>query len=163
MAFGTDFWVLLFMSEDMNDFKTYKITSQEKQGIISAIRDELEKDGRIVFAYVYGSFVDPEMEFFRDIDIGIYVKDYRKEDWEKYELKLPIELEKKLSYKYPLDVKLLNNAEVIFAHNVICGILLLNKDEDIWADYVVYIAKRYNDFYPFWLHYMKEAVLSEDR
>jgi predicted nucleotidyltransferase len=146
----------------MNSFKTYTILIEDKERLISIIKSELLKHEEIVFAYIYGSFVDPEMRFFRDIDIGIYVSNYKKEDFGKYELILPIELEKSLNYKYPVDVKLLNNAETIFSYRVICGELLFTRDEDIWADYVVYISKRYADFYPFWLHYMKEAVLSED-
>lgn len=146
----------------MNDFKTYTLMPDEKQEIMSIIKAELQSDEGIIFAYIYGSFIDHETPFFRDIDIGIYVNNYKKEDWDRYELILPIELEKSLNYKYPVDVKLLNNAEVIFSYRVICGELLFTRDEDIWADYVVYISKRYADFYPFWLHYMKEAVLSED-
>lgn len=146
----------------MDEFKTYTVTPNDKQKIINIIKTELQGDERILFAYIYGSFVDPEMPFFRDIDVGIYVSNYKKEDWDKYEISLPIELEKALSYKYPVDVKLLNNAEVIFSYKVINGLLLFTRDEDLWANYVVYISKRYADFYPFWLYYVKEAVLSED-
>ncbi|MFN3480127.1 MAG: nucleotidyltransferase domain-containing protein [Thermodesulfovibrionales bacterium] len=145
----------------MDDFKTYSLTPKEKKEIRSIIKAELQKDERIVFAYIYGSFVDPEMPFFRDIDIGVYVSNYRNEEWDRYELSLPLELEKALNYRYPIDVKVLNNAEVIFSYRVISGRLLFLRDEDLWTDYVVYISKRYADFYPFWLHYMKEDVLSE--
>ncbi len=89
-------------------------------------------------------------------------KDKDKKTRKRYELILPLELKKSLYYKYPIDVKVLNNAEVIFSHKVINGLLLFTRDEDVWADYVVYVGKRYADFYPFWLHYMKEAVLSEN-
>jgi predicted nucleotidyltransferase len=146
----------------MNSFKAYTIPIEDKERLISIIKSELLKHEEIVFAYIYGSFIDREMPFFRDIDVGIYVSNYKKQDWDKYEIILPIDMEKSLNYKYPVDVKLLNNAETIFSYRVICGELLFTRDEDIWADYVVYISKRYADFYPFWLHYMKEAVLSED-
>ncbi len=146
----------------MNDLKTYTVSNEDREALISLIKHELLAHDEILFAYIYGSFVDPDVPFFRDIDIGIYVNNYKNEDWERSELILPLELEKSLNYKYPIDVKVLNNAEIIFSNRVICGRLLFARDEDIWTDYVVYISKRYADFYPFWPRYMKEAVLSED-
>lgn len=57
----------------MNDFKTYTINPEEKDKTISTIKSALLKHDEILFAYIYGSFVDPEMSCFRDIDVGIYV------------------------------------------------------------------------------------------
>lgn len=57
----------------MYDFKTYTVSPEEKQGLISAIKTELEARAEVSFAYIFGSFVDPEMPFFRDIDIGVYL------------------------------------------------------------------------------------------
>lgn len=56
----------------MNDFKTYTVSAEEKQGLISAIKTELEARAEVSFAYIFGSFVAPEMPFFRDIDLGVY-------------------------------------------------------------------------------------------
>jgi len=44
----------------------------EKEIIFNLIKEILTQDRRLVFAYVYGSFVKEET--FRDVDIGIYVK-----------------------------------------------------------------------------------------
>ena len=44
----------------------------EKNIIFELIKDVLIKDDRLVFAYVYGSFVKDEL--CRDIDIGVFVK-----------------------------------------------------------------------------------------
>lgn len=43
----------------------------KKEKIINLIKNLLKKDERIVFAYLYGSFITDEN--FRDIDIGVYV------------------------------------------------------------------------------------------
>lgn len=69
----------------MSDLKTYAITEGEKKDIISAVAPFLKRDERIIFAYIFGSFVDPEMPFFRDIDIGVYVSDYSEGDLETHE------------------------------------------------------------------------------
>jgi predicted nucleotidyltransferase len=53
--------------------KQQKVTSSmERQRILSLIKEVLARDGRTIFAYAYGSFVKEEL--FRDIDIGVYIK-----------------------------------------------------------------------------------------
>lgn len=142
----------------MNDFKTFAITPEEKNEIISLITSFLEKQEEIVFAYIFGSFVDHESSFFRDIDIGIYVKDYKDSDWYKYKIELPGELEKTLEYKYPIDVSVINRADIFLIKNIIQGELLFTKDEDLWADFVVYHGKVYAGEAEQLLRYMKEAI-----
>lgn len=95
----------------MNSIKTYSLTQDEK----------------IIFAYVYGSFVDQEMPFFKDIEVGIYIKNYKEEDWQKYELTLPYEIERILQFRFPVDVKVLNDKNVIFSYNVIRGSFSLQR------------------------------------
>ncbi|MGB9714818.1 MAG: hypothetical protein ACPL1G_00170 [Thermodesulfovibrionales bacterium] len=51
----------------------YRITINNKKEITDNIKYSLEKYPEIIFTYIFGSFVDPEMPFFRDIDVGIYV------------------------------------------------------------------------------------------
>ncbi|MEW6419184.1 MAG: nucleotidyltransferase domain-containing protein [Nitrospirota bacterium] len=144
----------------MNSFKTYSLLTDEKQKITHLVKAELKKHNEIVFAYIYGSFVDPEMPFFRDIDIGIYLKDYKDTEQLKYEIELSLELEKCLHYKYPVDLRVINGSNILFMHNVVQGELLFISDEDLWTDFIVYIGKLYGDSGLRFLHYMKEAVTS---
>lgn len=44
----------------------------EKSIILNLMKEVLTQERRLVFAYAYGSFVKEET--FRDIDIGIYLK-----------------------------------------------------------------------------------------
>jgi predicted nucleotidyltransferase len=44
----------------------------EREKLFNLIRKVLMQDGRAVFAYAYGSFARGES--FRDIDIGVHVK-----------------------------------------------------------------------------------------
>jgi predicted nucleotidyltransferase len=45
----------------------------EKEKLLKLLKEVLVKDERVIFAYIYGSFV--KEQFFRDIDIRIYIKD----------------------------------------------------------------------------------------
>lgn len=84
----------------MNDFKTYRITSDEKQKIISAIRSFLERH----------------------------------------------------------DLNVINRADLFLIKDVIQGELLFTKDENLWADLVVYHGKLYAGEGKQLLHHMKEAI-----
>lgn len=135
--------------------KREQISEEEKKKLIEIIKKRLEDDERISFVYLYGSFF--EENAFRDIDIGIYIKDPKDDDWKYYELVLPTEIEKELPFKYSIDCRLLNNAELLFSRNVVKGMPILVKDEEEWEDYVIRILKAFADFYPFWRYYLKEV------
>src|SRR3989338_1521114 len=120
----------------MNSINVYRFAKDDKEKIISIIKSEIENYEDILFAYLYGSLVDHEMPFVRDIekrlkDEGFYI---------------------------PVDVKVINMSDVLYVHDVIRGRLLFVKDESLWADFVVEVSKKYNDFYPLWDHFMKEAL-----
>lgn len=143
----------------MNDFNVYKITINNKKEITNNIKYSLEKYPEIIFAYIFGSFVEPEMPFFRDIDIGVYIKDYKESDWHRYEIELPRQLEKQLKYKYPLDLTVINTADILLVKNIIQGELLFVRDENLWADFVTYHAKFYATEGDRLFYYMKEAII----
>ncbi len=145
----------------MNDFKTYKVSNKEKQRVISILKSGLESHDKINFAYIYGSFVDPEMDFFRDIDIGIYVDNFKDSDWWDYEISLVIELDRLLNYKYPVDLRVINKSNVLFLHSVIQGELIILKDEDLWSDFVVSVSLKYNDIVPLFYNYCREAYIEK--
>ena len=44
-----------------------------REPVIAALRSVVEQDHRLVFAYIYGSFIRGEA--FRDVDVGIYLRD----------------------------------------------------------------------------------------
>ncbi len=54
----------------MMNIKTYTISLTEKEALISIIEKALSAYQEIHFAYVFGSFIDPENQFFSDIDKG---------------------------------------------------------------------------------------------
>lgn len=146
------------LREDTKDdkFKVFSLSQSEKEALLEQIRRELLEDKNILFAYVYGSLIDEP--FFRDIDIAVYLKDYNENSWKDYELNLAIELEKKLGFNYPIDLRILNDAQILYSYRVINGKLLFSTDEEIWSDYVIRTLKLHDDFYPFWYAHMIELI-----
>lgn len=130
----------------MNNFKTYKLSWDEKEGITSAIKVKLEKQREIIFAYIFGSFIDPEMQFFRDIDIGIYVDtdSLQQEQFINYALSLSLELESLLK-KYPVDVIIINDAPLNLKFRITQGELLFTRDERLWTDFSTKTWSLYHD------------------
>ncbi len=130
----------------MNDFMTYKIASGKKEEIVSVFKDKLEKYNEIIFAYIFGSFIDNEMPFFRDIDIGVYVNEnvILQKQFIDYAMNLSLELES-LFKKYPVDVVVMNNAPLSLLSKITQGELLFVRDERLWIDFVTKMWSLYHD------------------
>jgi predicted nucleotidyltransferase len=130
----------------MNGIQTYIVLPEDKEALISLIKHELLAHDEILFAYIYGSFVDHEMPFFRDIDIGIYIDErvVPSNKFMDYSINLSIELESALK-KYPVDAVILNNAPLSLAFRITQGQLLFMKDEDKWIDFVTRVWSMHHD------------------
>lgn len=143
----------------MNDFKTYTISAEDKDKTISAIKSLLLKHEEIGFAYIYGSFVDHEMPFFRDIDIGIYLDEnaISAKQFMDYSINLSLELESALK-KYPVDVVILDNAPLNLVFKITQCELLFIRDEDLWTDFVTKAWSLYNDHAITSRHILEEII-----
>ncbi|MGB9856980.1 MAG: type VII toxin-antitoxin system MntA family adenylyltransferase antitoxin [Dictyoglomaceae bacterium] len=125
----------------------------KKGEIVRVISDILSKRDEILFAYIFGSFI--VQEDYKDIDIGIYLKNFEDIDPLKYELSLERELEDKV--KIPFDVRVINNAPLGFIYNVIKEkIIVLDRDDDFRADFESIILREYFDYKHLIMEYLKE-------
>ena len=121
----------------------------EKQKVFDLIRDVLLQDGRVGFAYVYGSFVSEES--FRDIDIGIYLKKPEENPFIitsdiKTRLSLLARKENLTFTADQFDVRVINNAPFTFLKRVFKeGVLLLDLDPDLRTDLVEYVSLKYRE------------------
>ncbi len=143
----------------MNDLKTYTINAEDKGKTISAIKSALLQHEEIRFAYIYGSFVDPEMPFFRDIDVGIYVDEniISPKQFMNYSINLSLEIESTIK-KYPVDVVVLNNAPLSLAFRITQGELLFIRDENLWTDFATKTWSLYNDHAITSRHTLEEII-----
>ncbi len=123
--------------------KSYSFSQDEKQGIIKRIDDDLQPRAEIVFAYVYGSFVEVTDTPIHDIDVGVYVTGIKKEASAQYAVDMAQTLGRKA--KLPVDVFVLNFAPLSFLYHVFRGSLLFTRDEDIRTQIVEDTVRRYLD------------------
>ena len=137
----------------MSELKRFTIDQQQKILIKEKIKKSLADKEDIIFAYVFGSFIDYLP--FRDIDIGIYSNNFHKENQVNKEIEISLELEQLV--QFPVDVHILNHAPLYFKFSVIHGELLLVKDEDYWADCVDIITRKYLDEKPLREQFLQEA------
>jgi predicted nucleotidyltransferase len=120
-----------------------------KQRLVSAI----EAEGRILFAYLHGSYgIFP----FRDIDIGAYCAIPKDEVFD-FELEMSPKLE--IISGYPVDFKVINYAPLGFQFSVINeGALLFERDRATRLNFLEEIGMRYMDYFELSKSYFKELM-----
>ncbi len=132
----------------------HKLAPSKKEVLINKLSSHLSGYKQISSAYIFGSFIQPDV--FSDIDIGILANG-KIEPALDFELKLEIELEDLI--RYPVDVRILNNAPLSFSHNVIRhGMIIIDRDQNFRADFTGYILKQYFDFAPYRKRYLMEVM-----
>ena len=126
-----------------------------KKEIIKKIREHLSLRKEILFAYLYGSFL--EGKDFKDIDVGIYLDEEKltKIDSIDYEITLSLSLQKEI--KIPFDVKIINLAPLSFKYHVTLGYLLFCRDEAKREEFLCHTWMLYFDFLPAAKNYLREV------
>ncbi len=121
----------------------------DKEKLLNLLKKVLAEDERVIFAYVYGSFVKEQS--FRDIDIGIYVKNFEENPFVvSSDLKTQLSSETKRENMDftadPFDVKIINHAPFTFLKRVFKeGILLIDHDPELRTDLVEYVSSKYRE------------------
>ncbi|TYT20334.1 nucleotidyltransferase domain-containing protein [Dictyoglomus thermophilum] len=124
-----------------------------KDKIIEAIKNELEKRENVLFAYIFGSFVNSEE--YNDIDVAIYVSNFDREKVLDMEFELERILEDKV--KKPFDVRIINEAPLGFVYNVLRNkIIVLDRDSLLRSDFESLIFRKYFDYQHLIEEYLKE-------
>ena len=126
-----------------------------REQIVVKVKEELQKRSEIVFAYLFGSFVD-EQEF-RDVDVALYVrKGSIPDDGVWYSIRLSLDLEKAIGHS--VDVIIMNTAPDHLIHRISKGQVLLDRDEDLRTDFVTAAWKRYFDIQPKRLQALRDIL-----
>ena len=135
--------------------KTRRLSESEKEILIGEISSALGAREHIQFAYIFGSFVSDEA--FKDIDIGIFVSGDKTESPLEFEIKVERELEGLMHV--PVDVRVLNNAPLSFVYNVLkAGVVALDRDPNLRADFEGLVFKKYFDFRHLRSEYLREIT-----
>ncbi|MCS7364696.1 MAG: nucleotidyltransferase domain-containing protein [archaeon GB-1867-035] len=123
-----------------HEFKFYEFKGNEKAELIAKLEEILLNDDEIIFAYLYGSFIE-EREF-RDIDLAIWLKNPKKAF--QYTVNISTKLQIKLNI--PIDIHILNEAPLPFKYYVFtCGKLIHSKNEGFRIEIVNQTLRMYFD------------------
>lgn len=133
----------------------HKLKKSEKDKIIKEISSYFfQRHDEILTVYIFGSFI--LRRSFSDIDIGIITVIDLSHPLE-FELELESQLEKII--KYPVDIRILNQAPISFSQNVFrTGRIILDSNPNMRADFEGRILKQYFDFAPFRQRYLQEVA-----
>jgi predicted nucleotidyltransferase len=121
----------------------------DKEKMLILLRKALTQDERVVFAYVYGSFVKEQS--FRDIDVGIYLKSSEENPFVisseiKTQLSCIFKKEKIDLTADQFDIQIINHAPFTFLKRVFKeGILLIDHDPELRTDVVEYVSSKYRE------------------
>jgi len=144
--------------EKSDKIKRYSIDEFNFQIVCNQLTRILQNDKNIVFAFLFGSFLDKSN--FGDIDVAIYLDHICENDLISTEIKLQELLKKNTCY--PVDVRILNHAPPPFCYSVIKKrIILIDNNEDKRVDFEMMTYKLYFDFLPFRQQYFREALFNE--
>lgn len=108
---------------------------------IEKCKDILIEYENIIFAYIFGSYVQGKIREDSDIDIAIYLED--NIDTETY---LEIKMDLTKICKRQIDLIMLNNATPLLKYEIYKNnILLFSRDKSIETNYKVRTLFEYND------------------
>ena len=122
----------------------FTLTPQEREAVSAILTLILGKEKPILFAYLFGSFIEDIP--FHDLDIGIFLEDMHKQEAISFSLRLGCVLEQ--AAKLPVDLRLLNHAPVSFVFHVLRGRLLVERDEETHCRILENTMREYLDIEP---------------
>ena len=136
--------------------RCHTLGEERRRDLAKMITTVVRQDKRALFAFLYGSFLDGA--FFRDIDLGVFVKDVGPTGFWDYECRLSQKIEKILSHSFPVEARVINRAPISFCYHVIRGRLLFVRDESVMVDFMTRVARAYLDIAPLRRKYILEAM-----
>lgn len=125
----------------------YTLSQTEKNHVTSLISCVLEQDKRVIFAYIYGSFVRETI--FRDIDVFVYIR--KDEDAFITQSSIRDNIYEAVVHAGfhnigidEFDVRVINDAPYDFIIDILDkGTLLADKNPELRTDYIEHISDQY--------------------
>jgi len=121
----------------------------KKEELITVLKEVMEKDEEILFAYLYGSYALDASHWESDIDIAVYIKPTDIEGYLKKEKELWTTLIITFHNDH-IDLRILNTLPLLLKYKVIKeGIPILIKDESERADFDTMVMNRFFELKPY--------------
>ena len=124
--------------------------------IVTVLTRELEGRPDITVAVLHGSFARGGQ--YRDIDVAVWFDEIRLPCEARFRYALDLSVELYLQLRYPVDVRILNDAPLAFRYHALKGRPLVVRDESFYDDLRARTWDDYFDFKPFARQYLREAL-----
>ena len=98
----------------------YRVSETERLEVTEKITAHLKGYDDVVFAYLFGSFIDQELGYFRDIDIAVFIIDTKGGSTMAREITLANAIQEAIDYQYPVDMKVLVTGGCGFLGSHVC-------------------------------------------
>ena len=123
--------------------------NQPPETLAERLKQSLERDKDVLFAYVYGSAAyDPDLPG-GDIDLAVYLKPSDMEEYIKKEAELTASLVSLLGTDN-VDLRILNVLPLVLQYRILKeGILLLGQDETERVEFETSIMIRFFELKPY--------------
>ncbi|MBI5563023.1 MAG: nucleotidyltransferase domain-containing protein [Deltaproteobacteria bacterium] len=147
----------------MKAAKKHHVDAAERARLTGLIASGLEANGAVLFAYVYGSFIEGGGAGFNDIDVAVCLDDSTagKDSLLDRQLDLSVTLGRQLG-RYEVDCRVLNNAPLSFRFFAVNGgEPVFSRDEARRIEFEVRTRSLYYDFWPHAEFYYRKIVLRE--
>jgi|Deesub1362B_J571_1020462.scaffolds.fasta_scaffold00090_60 hypothetical protein len=130
----------------------------KRDKIKNLIKQVLEFEKNIEFAYIFGSFIDQER--FNDIDIGVYMKEGEANFLEisfnlKEKILKALEKQKILISADKIDITIINSADLILIRDIFeKGVLIVDKNPEFRKDFIEKISLKLRECEGLFLEYV---------
>ena len=122
------------------------------------LKTVLESHQEVVFAYLYGSFLDEALPY-HDVDVAVYVDPNWASGQDLFEYEMTLSVDLTLALHVPADVHVLNEAPLGFQHNVLYrGEVLFSRDDERLTDLIEQVGLQYMEFSYYVREYLQEVT-----
>ena len=122
------------------------------------LQTALESHQEVVFAYLYGSFLDEVLPY-HDVDVAVYVDPNWASGQDLFEYEMTLSVDLTLALHVPADVHVLNEAPLGFQHNVLYrGEVLFSRDDERLTDLIEQVGLQYMEFSYYVREYLQEVT-----
>lgn len=130
------------------------LSQQERERLITRMKELLQRRTEIQLAVLHGSFHTADS--FRDVDLALLLVDVPRDRFRDYESEQGVRWSEQLGM--PIDVRLLNDAPVVFRYHALKGMPVLMRDEERYDELRARTGDEYCDFAPFARRYLREMI-----
>jgi predicted nucleotidyltransferase len=123
--------------------------NKNRAEIFGLLKKVMEKDEKVLFAYVYGSYARDSINFDSDIDVAVYLKSSDMKGYISREQELTIELVTKV-HTDKIDLRILNVLPLLLQYNILKdGIPIFVRDGKEKVDFETRVMNRFFELKPY--------------